>query len=122
MWRKRGRPVAADLEIEAMAAQADSAGKRTIVEQLRRALQHRTIIAYRRLFLDAEGKVRPEAVDVIADIASIAQLGRAVPTIATEGEMRAIEGRRMLALHILGRMDLDGSRLRDLSRKMREHA
>lgn len=112
--------MAADLEIEAFAARADDARTRTLAERWKRVAKRNAIMAYRRLFLDAEGNMKPDAVAVIADIAALAQLGRVLPPYATEGELRAFEGRRSMALHILGRMDLDGSRLRDLAKKMRE--
>lgn len=113
--------MAADLEIEALASLASQTQARTIAERVKRIAKRNTIMAYRRLFLDAEGGVKPDAIDVIADIAALAQLGRVLPPYATEGELRAFEGRRSMALHILGRLDLDGTRLRDLAKKMREN-
>lgn len=112
--------MAADLEIEAMAAQADAGRNRTLAERWKRAAKRNTIMAYRRLFLDGAGNVKADAAEVIADITALAQLGRVLPPYATEGELRAFEGRRSMALHILGRLDLDGTRLRDLAKKMRE--
>lgn len=112
--------MAADLEIDAMASRAEQVQQRVLAERWRRVRQRETIMAYRRLFLDGDGNLKPDAVAVIADFSAVAQLGRAVPPHATEGEMRSHEGRRAIALHILGRMDLDGSRLRDLARKLRE--
>lgn len=119
--------MAADLEIEALASAVDRvrirAEQRTLLNLFarRRAVdRHNIIHAYRRLFLDESGELSAVAIEVIADISEVAQLGRFDPGTVSDSEMRERNGRRALALHILSQIDLDGSRLRKLAKTMRE--
>lgn len=109
-----------DLEIEALAARADQIRRRSLYERLRHVWRRRTILAYRKLFLGEDGNVTADGALVIADFSRAARLGNAEVTAATDAEMRERNGRRAIALHIIARLDLDGTRLRDLGRKLRE--
>ncbi len=75
--------------------------------------------SYRALFLDADGNLKPEAVDVIADMSAVATIGVADQAGTSEAVLRDRAGRRTMTLHVIARMDLDGSRLRDLAGKLR---
>jgi hypothetical protein len=116
--------VALEHEFLALEAQAERTRQQTIGARLKhvaRLVRERgTVRAYRSLFLDGEGNPTPDAVTVIADFAGVGRLGFVDLATATEAEMRDRAGRRALALHILGRLDLDGTKLRDLTRKIRE--
>ena len=111
--------MALDHEIEAMAAQAERDARKL----KRRLLGRRSVaMAYRRLFLDpVAGDIKPEAIEVIADFSSVALLGVADIPAMPDDQLRDRAGRRALALHILARIDLDGSALRDLASKLREN-
>lgn len=106
-------------EHEFMAVEARTA-------QTRRSLRDRlirrsnTVTAYRRLFLTDAGELKPEAARVLGDIARVAGLGAALPDTTTDAALRQREGMRSIALHVLARIDLDGSKLRDLSQQIRE--
>ena len=113
--------MAVDTELEALAARADQAAQESLAARARRLRDFRVVRAYRDLFLDANGKLKPSAVQVIADFSAVARLGTTSNIASTEGELREYSGRRNLALHIIGRLDLDGSRLRDLARNLRGH-
>jgi hypothetical protein len=119
--------MAADLEIDALAAVADRvAGEartrraRLLAVLKRSSRKADTIRSYRRLFLDDGGAMTPAAIAVFGDIATIAQLGRFDPGGISDADMRERNGARKLALHILSQLDLDGSRLRKLAKTMRE--
>lgn len=76
--------------------------------------------AYRKLFLGEDGQLKPEAVKVLADIGAVARIGMVERPGASDAELREFAGRRQLALHVLGRMDQSGVRMRDLAAKLRE--
>jgi hypothetical protein len=109
--------VALDAEILAVAAQAE---KRSIQQRIRAIRDANTIRAYRALLLDADGELKPAALTVIEDLSRVAQLGRVVPAQVSDAHVREINGRRMIALHFIERIDLSGEKLRRLSTKLRE--
>lgn len=82
--------------------------------------QFATVRAYRAVFLDEHGELTPDAVRVIADIASEAGIGFATSPAISDTELRELAGRRTLALHVLTRLDKAGVKMRDIARKMRE--
>lgn len=119
--------MAGDLEIEALASLVDRVAMKA--ERGRIATEHARVKAvhsanvirsYRAVFLDEHGDLTALACDVIADIADEAQLGRFDQSQISDAMMRERNGKRALALHILSRLDLDGSKLRKLARRMRE--
>ncbi|QNQ09253.1 Bbp19 family protein [Sphingomonas alpina] len=112
--------MAVEHEIDALASRAEQQQLRRIYERAKRLSLFRTIAAYRTLFLDEHGAVRPDAVAVIADFSRVAKLGVVDASGVGDAELRERSGRRAIALHILGRLDLDGSKLRDLASKLRE--
>jgi hypothetical protein len=111
--------MALEHELEALAARADAEGHRRWMRKLRLLTRRNAILAYRRLLLDEHGQVMPDAAQVIADLAAVARLGMADPLAITDGELRQRAGRREIVLHLIARMDLDGSRLRQLSKQLR---
>ena len=119
----RGLSVALDHEIEAMAARAEREA-RSKVEQARKLFEKllwkdRVIRSYRKLFLDADGNLKPEAVDVIADMSAVAAIGVADQAGTSDAVLRDRVGRRTMALHVIARMDLGGAQLSDLAAKLR---
>lgn len=109
--------MALDAEIEAIAAQAK---KRTVQQRLRAIRDSNIIRAYRALLLDTNGDLKPDALLVIEDLSRVAQLGRVVPAQVSDAHVREINGRRMIALHFIERIDLSGAKLRGLAVKLRE--
>ncbi len=110
-------------EIEAIGARAEREA-RSKVEQARKLVakwlwKDRVVRSYQKLFLDAAGNLKPEAIDVIADLSAVAQIGVADQAGMSEAVLRDRAGRRTMALHVIARMDLDGSQLRDLAAKLR---
>ncbi len=75
--------------------------------------------AYHRLFVGEDGQIRPDAMRVIADIVRVAGIGTIVPN-QSDAELREREGRRMIGLHILARIDLSGEQMRQLAQQERE--
>lgn len=113
-----------DHEVISLSAQADAMADASLAERMRkrmkRAAEQRTISAYRALFLNADGTWKPEAALVIGDFSAIARLGVADDVALSDAQLREYRGRRNLALHIIARLDLDGSRLAELAKKLRE--
>lgn len=112
--------MALEHEIDALAAQAGAKRRQRILALIKWRWRRRVVLAYRKLFVGEDGQLTPEAVIVMADIGNTARLGVVDLAAASDAELRERAGRRSLALHIIGRMDLDGSALRDLSKKLRE--
>lgn len=73
--------------------------------------------AYRTLFFDAEGRLRPEARTVIADIIDKADLHRASLDLDPQA-LAELEGRRRMAMHIFGRFNVPQSQLDALERDL----
>lgn len=59
--------------------------------------------AYRKLFLDEQGRLKPEAEIVIGDLARAAQMGR-VLIAATDNDLREQAAKRSLILHLFARL------------------
>lgn len=110
--------MAPDREVELLARKQG-----TLRERARRKLtlvaKARTMRAYRRLFLDADGELTHAAALVLADLAAAAQLGVVRPG-ADAAELNFREGRRAMVLHLFARFDR--ANLERLARKMREAA
>ncbi|MFD1034148.1 hypothetical protein ACFQ15_05735 [Sphingomonas hankookensis] len=87
------------------------------LRRLRRAMNVHS--AYHRLFVGEDGQLRPDALLVIGDIVRVAGIGTIVPN-QSGAQLREREGRRMLGLHILARIDLSGEQMRELAQKERE--
>lgn len=71
--------------------------------------------AYRRLLFDADMNLKPEAREVLADLAEVAGIGRASPVLDHE-YLVELEGRRRMFLHIMGRCNLPEAEARLLER------
>lgn len=116
--------MALDHEVLSLAARADAIERASLADRarhkMRRIRDHRIISAYRRLFVEADGTLKPDAVDVIADLSAVARLGIVDGPTMSDAEMREAAGRRTMALHLIARMDLDGSRLAKLAAQLRE--
>lgn len=113
--------MAADAEIDALATLADQRRRAGMLKQMRRIREFNILSAYRRLFLDADGNLTPDAVTVLADVSKVGRLGFADTSVLSDAELRERGGRRAMALHIYGRLDLDGTRLRELAHRLREN-
>lgn len=116
--------MALEHEVISLAAQADAMADASVADRTRkmvkRAWEHRVISAYRTLFLNADGTWKPEAAIVIGDFSATARLGVADDMALSDAELREFRGRRNLALHMIARMDLEGVRLAELAKKLRE--
>lgn len=116
--------MALDTAFESLAARADADARRSIAVRLAKRAKalwsFRIIGSYRKLFLDTNGQLTPAAVDFIADVSAVAVLGVADQPGTSDSILRDRAGRRAIALHIIGRMDLDGTRLRALAQQLRE--
>ncbi len=115
--------MALDHEIDVLGARQDMAQQammRRAARRMKLIVLFNTVRAYRALFLDEQGEIRPEAVTVIGDLATKGRLGVVDDPGSSDGALREYAGRRAIVLHLLARLDLSGMRLRDLARKMRE--
>lgn len=61
--------------------------------------------AYRALFFDDKGQLRPEARTVLADLCEVAAIARAA-AVLDHDYLAELEGRRRVVLHIFGRFNL----------------
>lgn len=75
--------------------------------------------AYQRLFFDESGRLTDAARLVLFDIMEEAAIGLASPSL-DHAELAAKEGKRRLALHIIGRFQLSEERLRTLERQLNQ--
>ena len=71
--------------------------------------------AYRRVFFDDAGNLKPDAREVLEDLIEVSQLGRASRDLEL-GALSELEGRRKMVLHVFGRFRLPEGRLRELQR------
>lgn len=105
-------------EFAFMAAEAATATRGVqVLRRIRRSMN--VYSAYHRLFVGEDGQLRPDAMLVIADIVRVAGLGAIVPN-QSDAQLREREGRRMIGLHILARIDLSGEQMRQLAQQERE--
>ncbi|WP_374551966.1 Bbp19 family protein [Sphingobium yanoikuyae] len=75
--------------------------------------------AYQRLFFDEGGRLTDAARLVLFDIMEEAAIGLMSPSL-DHAELAAKEGKRRLALHIIGRFQLSEERLRTLERQLNQ--
>lgn len=73
--------------------------------------------AYRELFFDADGLLRPAAKLVIEDLIDRADLHRASVDLTPQA-LAEMEGRRRMVMHIFGKFRLPEQRLRELERQL----
>lgn len=79
--------------------------------------------AYRRLFLDAEGKLTRDAEIVISDLARFCRLHRSTTVVSTVSRQTDVpasfqaEGRREVILRVLGHLHVDDADLVRLTEK-----
>jgi hypothetical protein len=106
--------------LEAIEARA----RTTLAHQARKfaklIFDRNTHIAYRRMFLDEHGELRPEAVRVIADLAAHALIGVPDGVRTSDADLRDRAGRRTLFLHLMRRLDVSGVEMRKIALKLRE--
>lgn len=108
------RSVGADALALAQAAEDES---RKLRFRLRRTLGlHR---AYRKLLLDENGELRPEARTVLIDLAERSGLTHASPEL--DGQVLAMrEGQRRVVLHMLGQLRLPEKKVQQIERDLDE--
>ena len=70
----------------------------------------RTVNAYRRLFLDEHGQLKPEAQTVLDDLFSFARFFKTVP--AEPQALAVVEGSRQVLRHILKRVKITDSEMK----------
>lgn len=73
--------------------------------------------AYRRLFFDQAGQLKPEAREVLTDLVEQAGIGQAVRDL-DPAVLAMFEGRRRMVLHIFGRFRLPQGRIDQLERDL----
>lgn len=111
--------MAVETEVAALVAGLDAKARRR--DRLQRFIdrlmgRHR---AYRALFFDGDGNLKPEALTVLKDLGRVANFGKVDPG-ASDTELRMNEGRRHLLLHIFDRFEMDAARLARLAQKLKE--
>jgi hypothetical protein len=87
---------------------------------LRTRKLRRTYAAFDALFLDATGGLTPDAEIVLRDLVKVSRMGE-IGAHLTDAELRDIQGRRTIVLHLLNRLDRDGSRRHVLTEALREN-
>lgn len=86
-----------------------------MIDRLQRVLNRRQ--AYRRLFLDGNGKLTRDAEIVISDLARFSRLHRSTTVVSTVSRQTDVpasfqaEGRREVILRILGHLHVDDADL-----------
>lgn len=86
-----------------------------MIDRLQRILNRR--LAYRRLFLDGEGKLTPDGEAVINDLARFCRLHRSTSVVSLTTRQTDVpatfqaEGRREVILRILGHLHVDDADL-----------
>lgn len=73
--------------------------------------------AYRKLFFNPDGTLKPEGREVLLDLVETAGIGMAVPDLSHEGQT-LFEGQRRLVLHVFGRFNLPEGRVDQLERDL----
>lgn len=104
------------LEVEAKAEAAARARGR-----LRLIGRQNRMLAYRALFIGADGELKAEAIDVIADLAAVARLGFADDASMTDAQLRDRAARRAIVLHLISRIDLNGNQLAKIRQQIRDN-
>lgn len=86
-----------------------------MIERLQKILNRRQ--AYRRIFLDGEGKLTPDAEVVFNDLAKFCRLHRSTSVVSMVSRQTDVpatfqaEGRREVILRILGHLHVDDADL-----------
>lgn len=86
-----------------------------MIDRLQKILNRRG--AYRRLFLGDDGKLKPDAEAVFADLARFCRLHRSTTIVSTVSRQTDVpasfqaEGRREVILRILGHLHVDDADL-----------
>lgn len=86
-----------------------------MIDRLERILNRRR--AYRRIFLNDDGKLKPDAEAIIADLARFCRLHRSTTVVSTVSRQTDVpatfqaEGRREVILRILGHLHVDDADL-----------
>ncbi len=86
-----------------------------MIDRIQKILNRRK--AYRRMFLDGEGKLTPDAEVVLADLARFCRLHRSTTIVSTVSRQTDVpatfqaEGRREVILRVLGHLHVDDADL-----------
>ncbi|GGO95018.1 hypothetical protein [Stakelama pacifica] len=113
--------MAASHEIDGLAAMESTARaqrRRLITAAIGR---REIILAYRRLMLNADGTLKDDAAAVLGDLAQIANLGAADMPQASDEQLRSQAASRAIVLHMFARIDMGGTELKKLAKKLREN-
>jgi hypothetical protein len=92
-----------------------------MIDRIQRILNRRQ--AYRRLFLDGEGKLTPDAEAVFSDLTRFCRLHRSTTIVSTVSRQTDVpatfqaEGRREVILRILGHLHVDDADLLRISQR-----
>ena len=77
--------------------------------------KYRTAQTYRRLFMDKEGKLKPEAEEFLVDLYGFARFFKEVPL--DPQTLAGVEGGRQVVRHIIDRLNIDTAQLRQQIQK-----
>ncbi|HMS22107.1 hypothetical protein [uncultured Sphingorhabdus sp.] len=78
----------------------------------------RLYAAYNALFFE-NGKLKPDAQLVLADLNDAAGMGE-MSSALSDQELRDLFGRRKIVLHLINRLDRDGTKRDQLTQAIRE--
>jgi hypothetical protein len=99
---------------------AEKRSRLSPVDALRARQLRRVYAAFDALFLDGKGELTPDAELVLRDLVKVSRMGE-IGAHLTDAELRDIQGRRTIVLHLLNRLDRDGSRRHRLTTALREN-
>lgn len=91
----------------------------TLEEVLHFKRMRRIYASYKACFCDAEGKITESGLTVLSDMVGAASLGEMSGAL-TDQELRELYGRRKLMLHVINRLDRDGTKVDQLTQAIRE--
>lgn len=92
--------------------------KTTVAEILKAKKLRRIYAAYHSLFFE-NGKLKPDAATVLADLVAVARMGE-MSSALSDQELRELFGRHKMVLHLINRLDRDGTKRDQLTQAIRE--
>lgn len=99
--------------------QAANSREGRLLRKARRRWNAKVIHAHRKLFLDEDGKLKPEAKVVLEDWARASKAGK-IPIHLPDQVMRAYYGMQALYCHILRRLGAEADEYREMGKSMEE--
>ncbi len=93
--------------------------KTSLDEVLRVKKNRRIYAAYQSIFGLKDGKLSPAGEVVLSDLIAAANLGE-MSGLLSDAEMRIWYGQRRMLLHIINRLDRDGTKAGQLTQQIRE--